>query len=520
MTSPCKAHEAESVSLSPSRRGFLAAALAGAAVTLAPMSFAAADTGTSKTQTITGHLDPGAADFVYLPVQVPAGVNKISVSYTYSKPMVAAGLLSNSCDIGVFDEKGTDLAGKGFRGWSGGFRTEFFISAAEATPGYLPGPVGKGTWNIALGPYQVAEQGMDYTVNVTLDYGPDGAAFRPQYPPTQVTGRGAAWYRGDAHLHTVYSDGKRTPAEVAAGARAAKLDFMISTDHNTPASHGVWGPLAGDDLLILMGEEVTTRNGHYLALGIEPGDWIDWRYRARDKGFEQEAQHIHASGGLVVPAHPYCPYVACRWKFGYDDADAVEVWTGPWTADDEYAINTWDSMLAHSVRTGGRWVPAMGNSDAHSAPQVIGLPQNVVNAAALSRDALLEGIRNGRSWIAESADIALDLTVAAGGRKAGVGDRLDVAPDVPVTVKVDVAGVPNGVLRIITDEGQTQQVTLPASGQGTHTWVTTAQLSAYVRVEVRHPMPDGTPSNGTNMGTTLLLGPMAALTNPIFLGTR
>src|SRR6476661_129952 len=100
VTSPCKAHAGESVSLSPSRRGFLAAALAGAAVTLAPVQFAAADTGTSKTKTITGHFDPGAADFVYLPVEVPAGVSKISVSYTYSKPTVASGLLNNACDIG------------------------------------------------------------------------------------------------------------------------------------------------------------------------------------------------------------------------------------------------------------------------------------------------------------------------------------------------------------------------------------------------------------------------------------
>jgi hypothetical protein len=518
VSSPCKAHAGDNVLPSPSRRGFLAAALTGAALTLAPVQFAAADAGTSKTKTITGHLEPGAADFVYLPVDVPAGVSRISVSYSYSKPSVASGLLTNACDIGVFDEKGTALAGKGFRGWSGGFRTEFFISAAEATPGYLPGPVGKGTWNIALGPYQVAAQGMDYTVSVTLDYGPDGAAYRPQYPPQRVAGRGAGWYRGDAHLHTVYSDGKRTPEEVAAGARAARLDFMISTDHNTPASHGAWGPLAGNDLLILTGEEVTTRNGHYLALGIEAGEWIDWRYRARDKGFAQEAQRIHASGGIVVPAHPYCPYVACRWKFGYDDADAVEVWTGPWTADDEYAINSWDSMLAHSVRTGGRWLPAMGNSDAHSAPQVIGFPHNVVNAAALSRTAILEGIRNGRSWIAESADVSLDFNVTAGGRSARVGERLDAAADARVTVTAKVSGVPNGVVRLITDEGQIQQTTLAATGEGTSTWVTTPQLAAYVRVEVRHPMTDGTPSNGTAMGTALLLGPMAALTNPIFLG--
>ncbi|MGY3568251.1 hypothetical protein ACVWWH_003995 [Sinomonas sp. RB5] len=521
VTSPCKAHSGDTPApLSPSRRGFLAAALTGAALTLAPMSFAAADSGTQKTKTITGHLDPGAADFVYLPVEVPAGVNRISVSYTYSKPTVAPGLLSNSCDIGIFDEQGTRLQGKGFRGWSGGFRTEFFISAAEATPGYLPGPVGKGTWNIALGPYQVAEAGLDYSVTVTLDYGPDGAPFQPKYPAQAVAGRGAGWYRGDAHLHTVYSDGKRTPEEVAAGARAARLDFMISTDHNTPASHGVWGPLAGNDLLILTGEEVTTRNGHYLALGLPPGDWIDWRYRARDKGFEDAAQLIHSRGGLVVPAHPYCPYVACRWKFGYDDADAVEVWTGPWTHDDEMSISTWDSMLVHSVRTNGRWLPAMGNSDAHSSPQVIGWPHNVVNAAALSHDAILEGIRSGRSWIAQSADITLDLTVKSGGKTAGIGERLDVPQDAPVTVTANVGGVPNGVVRFITDEGQTQQVTLPASGQGTVTWTTTPQLAAYLRVEVRHPKADGTSGSGTEMGPDLPLGPMAALTNPVFLGSK
>lgn len=153
-----------------------------------------------------------------------------------------------------------------------------------------------------------------------------------------------------------------------------------------------------------------------------------------------------------------------------------------------------------------------GNSDAQSEPQVIGLPHSVVGAAALSHDAVLEGIRNDRSWITESANISLDFSVSEGGRKAGVGERLDVKDDAPVTVSFDVTGVPNGTLRIVTDEGQTQQVTLPASGQGTHTWVTTVQLSAYVRTEVRHPMADGSASNSTSMGTTLLLGPRAAPT--------
>jgi hypothetical protein len=239
----------------------------------------------------------------------------------------------------------------------------------------------------------VAPQGMNYQVKITLTLGDPGSAFVPNYPPRRAKGRGRTWYRGDGHLHTVHSDGRRLPAEVAEGARAAGLDFMVSTDHNTSSSHAVWGEYADPDLLIITGEEITTRNGHWLGLGLPAGEWIDWRYRSRDDAFGRFASQVRRSGGLVVPAHPYCPYVACQWKFGYDDADAVEVWNGPWTYDDESAVDTWDAKLGEAVRTGKRWLPAMGNSDAHSVPQVIGLPHNVVYADDLATDAILSGIR-------------------------------------------------------------------------------------------------------------------------------
>lgn len=171
------------------------------------------------------------SDGVYLPVEVPAGVNKISVSYSYSKPTVTPGLLSNACDIGVFDEKGADLAGKGFRGWSGGFRTEFFISAAETTPGYLPGPVGKGTWNIALGPYQVAEQGMDYTVSVTLDYGPDvtplvNAAALSHDAVLDGIRNGRSWIAESAGISLVFT--------VSAGGRKAGVGERLDVKADAP----------------------------------------------------------------------------------------------------------------------------------------------------------------------------------------------------------------------------------------------------------------------------------------------
>ncbi|MFI2609413.1 CehA/McbA family metallohydrolase [Kitasatospora sp. NPDC018619] len=515
--------------LGPARRELLRTGLAtGAATALGLATTGRADAAPAaattaapadRTLTLTGHLPTGCPDFVYLPVEVPEGVREIAVSYGYDKPPVPAGTPGNSCDIGIFDERGTDLGGPGFRGWSGGFRTGFSLSRGAATPGYLPGPVNPGTWHVVLGPYQVAPQGMDYHVEVTLRFGAPGPRFTPRYPAERARGRGRAWYRGDCHLHTVHSDGRRTPEEVAAGARAAGLDFIVSTDHNTSSSHAVWGPLAGPDLLVLTGEEVTTRNGHWLALGLEPGGFVDWRYRSRDEEYPRFVRQVHRSGGLVVPAHPYCPYVACQWKFGYEQADAVEVWNGPWTYDDESAVDTWDGRLAVALREGRSWLPALGNSDAHSEPQAIGSPHTVVLAEDLTRDAVLDGLRAGRSWLAESSAVTLDLSVTGDGRRAGIGEKLTVPADAPLDVRLTVTGVPGGTVRLITDEGQMHQESLPAEGSGTVVWRTTASLAAYVRAEVRHPKADGTPGRGNAMGPELPWGPMAALTNPVVLRT-
>jgi hypothetical protein len=149
---------------------------------------------------------------------------------------------------------------------------------------------------------------------------------------------------------------------------------------------------------------------------------------------------------------------------------------------------------------------------------LIGLPHNVVLSEGLSKDALLDGIRSGRNWIAESSAVNVTFSATSGGRTAGISERLSIAELAPVDVTLEITGVPNGVVRLISDEGQVMQASLDASGAGTVTYRTTPSLAAYIRAEVRHVRPDGTPGKGTGMGPDLQLGPMAALTNPIFLG--
>jgi hypothetical protein len=323
------------------------------------------------------------------------------------------------------------------------------------------------------------------------------------FPPRQRAGRGRGWYRGDCHVHSVYSDGKLTPEQLAAAAGAAGLDFIATTEHNTSEGHAAWAAHAGEDLLVILGEEVTTLTGHWLALGLRPRQLVSWDYRVRDEVIGEQMDAVHAVGGLCVVAHPHAPYPSGTFMYPYEGFDAIEVWNGrwasdlPWNADNEAAVAEWGRSLAAALR-GGQWRPAMGNSDTHLADQ-IGIPQTVVLADELSTDAILAGIRAGRSWIAESADVELSLQAFAGELTAGIGDSLPTLGK-QVMVLAEIRDVPSGIVSFHTDQGMVHRESLPTAGSGAVEWVTTAAQSAFVRIEVRHPD-----------------GHMAALTNPVLL---
>ena len=126
-----------------------------------------------------------------------------------------------------------------------------------------------------------------------------------QFPPGRVVGRGRGWYRGDCHVHSTHSrGGELTPGQLAAAARACGLDFIAITEHNTADTHGAWGQLAGDDLLVILGHEVTTWTGHWLALGIGPGQVVEWRYGVRHGVIGRHVGQIRAAGGLCVGSSP------------------------------------------------------------------------------------------------------------------------------------------------------------------------------------------------------------------------
>jgi len=455
--------------------------------------------------------DPKTPDWHYLPFKVPRGVRAIGVRYDFHPHDTGVGFSTNVVDIGLFDSSGKGLGNAdGFRGWSGGARRHVRITHRWATPGYLAGPITPGRWHVILGPFLITPPGTPWRVTVTLEHGrPVQPAFRPIYAPTSVAGTGPGWYRGDLHTHSVFSDGQWTPAQLVEQAQTQGLDFLGTSDHNTNAATRVFGHHTPDGFLVVSGEEVTTRNGHWLATGTTPGTWVDWRYRAADDKLARFTDLTRRRGGVAIAAHPFVPVSGTRWDFGatYDDMDAVEVWNGPWDLWDKQALAAWHDQLV-----AGHYTPVVGNSDSHHDGQSVGLPQTVYRLDTLSSDAIVAAVKVGHCWIAESSAVQLTFTATGAGATTtvgGPGDTVPLADGEQLACSVSVTGVPGTVAQLIGSGGVLAAATDSA---GTITLEHDVDVSeAFVRVEVRR----GAPADPTGDLSSL---PMVALTNPVFRG--
>ncbi|WP_068182716.1 CehA/McbA family metallohydrolase [Mycobacterium sp. UM_CSW] len=449
----------------------------------------------------SGRFGFGIDQWAYLPFEVPLGVQRIRVSTSHDR-FAVGGPIRNVLDLGMFGPAGHELGNAaGFRGWSGGARDGFVISAGHATPGYLAGRIEPGLWAVALGPVVLSPWGMAWEARVTLERGQSGPESGPMIAyPAPAVGR-AGWYRGDLHLHTVHSDGQRHPGELVAAARDSGLDFIVSTDHNTNSANRVWPACRTGGLLVIPGEEVTTRHGHWLAVGLPPGGWVDWRYAPRDGVFPRFAGEVRSAGGLVIAAHPAAPVPGSLWEFGFEHVDGLEVWNGRWNLDDEVSLRIWQRLLCE-----GRRAVAVSGSDSHTHQQPVGSPQTVVYARGLSTPALLDGLRRGRSYIARSRAVTVELTASCRGRDAGIGETLPVPPGAPVTVTAMVTGAAGTTAALITAEGCVGRVAVTGSARTMLRWEIDAASARFARLEIREAQRRP-------------LGTMVALTNPVWLAT-
>jgi len=200
-------------------------------------------------------------------------------------------------------------------------------------------------------------------------------------------------YAGNIHIHTRFSDGTGTVAQVIRAAQAAGLDFIIITDHRSLAArqHQGWY----NKLLVLAGEELGGNTGHYLGLGLT---------RLSQATLPREMiQAVAARGGLGIIAHPHD--VKLPWPdWGVTGFDGISLWNSAsqWRAAMQ---NPWHwpvclpfptvtltapplptRMLWDSLHRPDRLMPAIGSSDAHAFGfRPCGLPLVILSYRMLFR---------------------------------------------------------------------------------------------------------------------------------------
>lgn len=454
--------------------------------------------------------DKQASDYRLVPFDVPPGAQRLRVEYAYAGNAPAAEGFGERpvLDIGAFDPRGSAfLAGQGFRGWSGGARSAFEIGPFEATPGYLPGPIHPGRWQILLGLYRIPSAGCRYEITITLSFEPMPAPAPQSACPDPPRSAQARWYAGDLHNHTHHSDAVGSLAELAAAARTWGLDFIAVTEHNTTSHIPLLGKHQADGLLLIPGQEITTYYGHANSWGTT--GWYD--FRCRDAGDMARVAHtVHAAGSLFSINHPQDK--GSPWTYGLLElADCVEVWQGPWLPHNAEALALWDGELARGHRVVG-----VGGSDNHQgleshirAGRHIGLPTTWVHAEALTPAAILAGIRAGHVMIAQGAAgpwLYLEADADGDGRyEAMMGDEICVRPGAMVRWRCRAEGAEGLRLRWVSPGGE---AVLPVTAaRWAHHWEAQAAQDGYLRAELLAGEDEDDAS----------LTPRLALTNPIYL---
>ncbi len=161
--------------------------------------------------------------------------------------------------------------------------------------------------------------------------------------------------KADLHVHTMFSkDGRTTMEELLEYAERAGIGCVAVTDHNEFRAYD----LLKDNgrIIIIPAEEVSSAEGHILALGID-------RLIPRDLSIQETIDRIHEAGGYAFAAHPY------RWWSGLGEENTLKYPFDGIEARNGRSVPAANRRSERLARRVGK--PMTAGSDAHT-PRHIG----------------------------------------------------------------------------------------------------------------------------------------------------
>lgn len=314
-----------------------------------------------------------------LPFTMPGDAEILTLTYRYERHRESEGRIvngifvsrreANVIDLGLIAPDGTQV------GASGSDKVEIRLSATDATPGYKPYPLVSGEWQILVGAYHVAPEGVAVTYELS------------------ITQKRLRWLKGDLHTHTLASDGVLTVEELGWHAARHGLDFLAVTDHNQLIAADALPHIPG--LTLIPGVEWTHYQGHANFLGIDKPYDAPFATNTPEEAFAR-FDSARNRGALITINHPF--EEGCGFQFDIHALpfDCLEVWNGPMRESNLRAIGLWQSLLA-----AGKKIPLCGGSDYHrdNPFQILGGPTTCVYAMSPGPADILAALKAGHAYV-------------------------------------------------------------------------------------------------------------------------
>ncbi len=432
------------------------------------------DTTTSKTTLriplFVNHAQQGT--YFTVPFEMPDNAESLTLIYHYERHRQAEAVVQNGVfisrqevniiDLGLIAPDGTQV------GASGSDKLSISVSETRATPGYTPHPLTPGRWQIIVGAYKVADEGVDVTYDLTF------------------VGKTRRLFKGDLHVHTHGSDGVLDLAGLAQHSARNGLDYLAITDHNQMVSMGTLREHSNPEhssLTLIPGIEWTHYQGHANFLGVDKpydGPFMTSSMEEVRSLFDS----VRSRGAFISVNHPCDPVCPFLFDINSLSFDCLEVWNGPMRGSNLQAIGLWQSLLVS-----GKKVPICGGSDYHRDSLLLfpGGPTTCVYAMSAGSSDILLALKQGHAYITYSGNgPSLEMTSA----DALLGDSVDFSQIRQLEYRVGrlLAG---DFVQVVTAQGSTPLIKAESDGEMHGEY--TMPAPGFARIEVLRNFLPGLP---------------------------
>jgi hypothetical protein len=248
------------------------------------------------------------------------------------------------------------------------------------------------------------------------------------------------WYGGDTHHHSLHSDGRQTPSQIAPAMKGVGLSWGILSDHNSTTGNREWVSNSSYDFVAIPGNEITTEptynsdasgyghmnqsfindlNGTYPSL---KNIWCRAVFTSHDD-VQMMIDMTKKQNGFFAINHPFQSWDwSGRFKsWGIiNNFDAIEVWNGDpphslttnnWDKN-QININTWAVHAWFSYLNAGNRLSGIAGSDCHdifgtnSYPKgefywttTTGNARTYINTKKLNNENIKKSLREGRIFL-------------------------------------------------------------------------------------------------------------------------